>query len=122
VAVTIGHEIKECEATNRIRNFELAAAALKGVKGGKFATSYAFDDSDVYKVIEAASYVLILKPDPALDRKLDGWIAKIAAAQEPDGYLYTARTINPAKPLRMSVRSVGSTSGQPRALQPRPSL
>ncbi|MGD0782086.1 MAG: beta-L-arabinofuranosidase domain-containing protein [Candidatus Aminicenantales bacterium] len=102
LAVTIGHEIKECEDTNRIRNFELAAAALKGVKDGKFATSYAFDDSDVYKVIEAASYALMLKPDPALEKKLDEWIAKIAAAQEPDGYLYTARTINPAKPLRMS--------------------
>ncbi len=102
VAVTISHEIKQCEVTNRIKNFELAAAALKGAKGGKFATSYAFDDSDVYKVIEAASYALMLKPDPALDGKLDEWIAKIAAAQEPDGYLYTARTINPAKPLGMS--------------------
>ncbi len=102
LAVAIGHEIKECEDTNRIRNFELAAAALKGAKDGKFATSYAFDDSDVYKVIEAASYALMLKPDPALEKKLDEWIAKIAAAQEPDGYLYTARTINPAKPLRMS--------------------
>ena len=102
VAVTIAHEIKQCEITNRIKNFELAAAALKGAKDGKFATSYAFDDSDVYKVIEAAAYSLMLKADPILDRKLDEWIAKIAAAQEPDGYLYTARTINPAKPLRMS--------------------
>jgi uncharacterized protein len=102
VAVTIAHEIKQCEITNRIKNFELAAAALKGAKDGRFASRYAFDDSDVYKVIEAAAYALMLKPDPALDRKLDEWIAKIAAAQEPDGYLYTARTINPAKPLRMS--------------------
>ena len=102
VAVTIAHEIKQCELTNRIKNFELAAAALKGAKDGRFATSYAFDDSDVYKVIEAASYALQLKPDPALTAKLDEWIAKIAAAQEPDGYLYTARTINPAKPLGMS--------------------
>ena len=71
VAVTIAHEIKQCELTNRIKNFELAAAALKGAKDGRFATSYAFDDSDVYKVIEAASYALQLKPDPALTAKLD---------------------------------------------------
>jgi DUF1680 family protein len=102
VAVTIAHEIKQCEITNRIKNFDLAAAALNGAKDGHFATSYAFDDSDVYKVIEAAAYSLMLKADPALEKKLDEWIAKIAAAQEPDGYLYTARTINPAKPLSMS--------------------
>jgi uncharacterized protein len=102
VNVTIGHEIKEVEATGRIRNFELAAAALKGEKGGVFATRYAFDDSDVYKLIEAASYALMLKPDKVLEAKMDEWIAKIAAAQEPDGYLYTARTIDPAKPHHMA--------------------
>jgi len=102
VAVTIAHEMKECEDTGRIKNFELAAAALKGAKDGKFASRYAFDDSDVYKVIEAAAYVLMLKPNPELENALDAWIAKIAAAQEPDGYLYTARTINPANPPRMS--------------------
>jgi len=102
VAVTIRHEMKESEQTGRIRNFELAAAALQGETGGKLQTSYAFDDSDVYKVIEAAAYALWLKPDPALEKDLDVWIAKIAAAQEPDGYLYTARTINPANPPRMS--------------------
>jgi uncharacterized protein len=102
VAVTIAHEMKECEDTGRIKNFELAAAALKGAKDGKFASRYAFDDSDVYKVIEAAAYVLMLKPNPELENALDAWIAKIAAAQEPDGYLYTARTINPENPPRMS--------------------
>ncbi len=102
IAVTIRHEMKESEQTGRIKNFELAAAALQGTKGGKFATTYPFDDSDVYKVIEAASYTLMLKPDPALVKDLDVWIAKIAAAQEADGYLYTARTINPAAPPEMS--------------------
>ncbi|MCX6563061.1 MAG: glycoside hydrolase family 127 protein, partial [Candidatus Aminicenantes bacterium] len=70
--------------------------------GGKFATAYPFDDSDVYKIIEAASYVLMLHPDAELDKALDGWIAKIAAAQEPDGYIYTARTIDPKNTHRMS--------------------
>jgi len=102
IGVTIRHEMKESEDTNRIKNFEIAAAALKGTTGGKFATRYAFDDSDVYKVIEAASYTLMLRLDPELDKALDGWIAKIAAAQEPDGYLYTARTIDPKNPPRMA--------------------
>jgi len=102
IKVTIAHEMKECEDTGRIRNFELAAAALKGATGGKLQSAYAFDDSDVYKVIEAAAYVLMLNPDPELEKKIDVWIGKIAAAQEPDGYLYTARTINPKAPPRMS--------------------
>ncbi|MBM3310220.1 MAG: glycoside hydrolase family 127 protein [Candidatus Aminicenantes bacterium] len=102
VAVTIAHEIKMSEETKRLANFELAAAALRGEKGGTFQTRFPFDDSDVYKVIEAAAYVLMLKPDPELEKKMDEWIAKIGAAQEPDGYLYTARTIDPANVPRMS--------------------
>ena len=102
LAVTIAHEIKMSEETKRLANFEIAAATLRGEKGGKLQTRYAFDDSDVYKVIEAAAYVLMLKPDPELEKKMDEWIAKVGAAQEPDGYLYTARTIDPANPPRMS--------------------
>ncbi len=102
IAVTIAHEMKMAEETHRLANFELAAAALRGETGEKFLTRYPFDDSDVYKIIEAAAYVLMLRPDPDLEKALDGWIEKIAAAQEPDGYLYTARTINAADTPRMS--------------------
>ncbi|RMG03908.1 MAG: glycoside hydrolase family 127 protein, partial [Planctomycetota bacterium] len=56
-----------------------------------------FNDSDVYKVIEGAAYTLAIAYDPKLDAYLDDLIAKIAAAQEDDGYLYTARTINDPK-------------------------
>ena len=56
-----------------------------------------FDDTDVYKLIEGASYSLQSHPDPELDRFLDGIIAKIAAAQEADGYLTTYKTIDPTK-------------------------
>jgi DUF1680 family protein len=54
-----------------------------------------FDDSDVYKVIEGASYSLLTHPDPELDARLDIIIKKIAAAQEKDGYLCTWKTLNP---------------------------
>ena len=56
-----------------------------------------FDDSDVFKVIEGASYSLQIHPDPELEKYIDDLIALIAAAQEEDGYLYTNRTINPEK-------------------------
>jgi hypothetical protein len=61
-------------------------------------TIYPFDDTDAYKAIEGASYVLSMQPDAALEQQLDGWIARIAAAQEPDGYLYTFRTMHPDSP------------------------
>lgn len=89
--VTIPFAFKQCESTGRIANFEMAA----GLKKGSFATKYPFDDSDVFKVIEGASYSLMVHPDPDLEKYLDGLIAKISAAQEEDGYLYTARTIDP---------------------------
>jgi DUF1680 family protein len=56
-----------------------------------------FDDTDVYKLLEGASYSLQTHPDPELERFTDGIIAKIAAAQEPDGYLTTYKTIDPSK-------------------------
>ena len=98
-AVTIPHNLKQNETTGRNKNFELAAAALGGAKDGRFATHYPFDDSDVYKVIEAAAYALAIRRDPAVEAEVDAVIAKIGAAQEPDGYLYTARTIPGPPPV-----------------------
>ena len=85
---TIGYCFAKCEETGRIANFEVAG----GLRKGGFQGIY-FNDSDVMKVIEGAAYSLASHPDPGLDKFLDGLIAKIAAAQEDDGYLCTARTI-----------------------------
>ena len=71
------------EKTGRIRNFENAAKHT-----GKHEGIY-YDDSDVYKAIEAIAYSLKNHPDAALQKKTDEWIDKIAAAQLPDGYLNT---------------------------------
>jgi DUF1680 family protein len=87
--VTIPIAFHYCETTGRIRNFEIAG----GIDTGKFQTIYPFDDSDVYKIIEGASYSLQTFPDPKLDAYLDALIYKIGLAQEKDGYLYTNRTI-----------------------------
>jgi len=92
--VTIPFALEQSESTGRIKNFEIAGGAAQG----SFCSKYPFDDSDVYKVIEGAAYSLMVHPDPQLETKIDEIIAKIAAAQEADGYLYTARTIDPANP------------------------
>ena len=92
---------EQCELTGRVNLFERAARALRGEPlENTRAPGYPFDDTDVYKVIEGASYTLSVTPDPKLDAYVDALIAKIAAAQEPDGYLYTTRTINPKEPHR----------------------
>jgi len=96
--VTLAATFRQSEVTGRIKNFEIAG----GDAAGEFCSRYAFDDSDVYKIIEGASYALQVRPDSTLDGYLDALIARIAKAQEPDGYLYTARTINPAKAMAMA--------------------
>lgn len=90
--VTIPASFEQCKSTGRIKNFEMAAA-----REGKFCTVYPFDDTDIYKTIEGASYSLAIHPDPKLEAYIDTLITLIKSALEPDGYLYTARTINPLK-------------------------
>ena len=98
--VTIPSEFKKCEETRRIDNFAKAGKLMPGTFEG-----IPFNDSDVYKVIEGATYSLALHPDPKLDDYLDQLNAKIAAAQEPDGYLYTCRTTN-TQPLHRRAEPV----------------
>jgi DUF1680 family protein len=92
--VTVRADFKKCEETGRIDNFAKAGGLMKGEFRG-----IPFDDSDVFKVIEGASYTLAMHPDPELDKYLDEVIAKIAASQEPDGYLYTARKLIPPEKM-----------------------
>lgn len=91
--VTLPANFTKCEETGRISNFAKAG----GLMEGKFE-GIRFNDSDVFKVVEGAAYSLALHKDPKLDAYLDDLIAKFAAAQEDDGYLFTTRTINPDKP------------------------
>lgn len=87
--VTIPVCIDQTEVkTARIRNFEKVAA-----KKGEVHEGIYYDDSDVYKALEAMAYSLKNNPDPAIEKKADEWIDKIAAAQLPDGYLNTYYTL-----------------------------
>src|SRR3954462_1022598 len=91
--VTIPHILKENDDTGRVANFEKAAGKKAGPYEGR-----RFNDTDVYKIIEAASYSLALVPDPRLSTKVDELIQLIAESQEEDGYLFPARTIDPQQP------------------------
>jgi DUF1680 family protein len=91
--VTIPASFEQCRLTGRVKNFEMAAA-----RKGKFCTAFPFDDTDIYKTLEGASYSLAVHPDKKLEDYLDSLITLIGKAQEPDGYLYTARTIDPEHP------------------------
>ena len=103
--VTIPLAFTKSEETGRYTNFSNSAEHLKDpskvfeIKSG----TYSFDDTDPYKTIEGASYLLQTYPNAKfkggrLDKYVDSVIAVIASAQEPDGYLFTARTQNPQKP------------------------
>ncbi len=91
--VTIPHILEENRETGRVANFDRAAGKASGAYQGR-----RFNDTDVYKVIEAASYALATAHDPALAAQVADLVHRIAAAQEPDGYLIPARTIDPAHP------------------------
>ena len=105
--VTIPLAFSKCESEHRYKNFEMAAYTLQhpghpGLETPEWDVKkfmgFSFDDTDVYKTIEGASYVLQTYPDEKLKAYIDSVLDVVAAAQEPDGYLYTARTINPKHP------------------------
>ncbi len=97
--VSIPTAFDQCERTGRIDNFVRAAEVIHGEKlTDKHAPGFPFDDTDIYKVIEGASYTLSVHPDPKLQAYINDLIQKIVAAQEPDGYLYTTRSIDPEHP------------------------
>ena len=109
--VTVPLAFSKCESEHRYKNFEMAAYTLQhpnheGLNTKEWDVSkfmgFSFDDTDVYKTIEGASYILQTYPDKKLKTYIDSVLNVVAAAQEPDGYLYTARTINPKHPHQWS--------------------
>jgi DUF1680 family protein len=92
--VTIPLAFSKCEETGRYENFVKAAHPSEEYK----VEGLAFDDTDVYKTIEGASYVLQTYPDKKLEAYIDSVLLIVKGGQEPDGYLYTSRTMNPKHP------------------------
>lgn len=85
---TIPIALKQCYITGRVDNFKKAGKLMPGY----FNAGLTFDDTDIYKIIEGASYSIQSFPNKELDASMDTLIYYIQKAQEPDGYLYTART------------------------------
>lgn len=92
--VTIPLAFSKCEESGRYDNFVKAANPSDSYK----VEGFSFDDTDVYKTIEGASYLLQTYPDKRLENYIDSVLTIVAAAQEPDGYLNTCRTMNPKHP------------------------
>ena len=92
--VTVPLAFSKCETEGRYDNFVKAANPCDTFSVGGFP----FDDTDVYKTIEGASYLLQTFPDKRMERYIDSVLTIVAGAQEADGYLYTPRTMNPKHP------------------------
>src|SRR5688572_26432089 len=103
--VTLPFALAQCESSKRVLNFDLAAETMRRRAAGdarfqnKPPTEYPFDDSDVYKALEGAAFSLSVATNAALAERMESPIAHVAAAQEPDGYLYTWRTMHPDSPV-----------------------
>ncbi|MFB6174123.1 MAG: glycoside hydrolase family 127 protein [Halobacteriales archaeon] len=82
--VTMEEVYGHLDATGRIDNFRIAAGEQEGSFNGRF-----YNDSDVYKWLEAACYLLALEDDPTLEERVGEVVDAIAAAQAEDGYLNT---------------------------------
>ena len=68
--VTIPYNFKMMEETGRIANFEVASGSKEGQSD---SLTPCWSDSDVYKVIEGASYSLMIEPDPKLAESLPSY-------------------------------------------------
>ena len=92
--VTIPASFERCESTGRVKNFEMAAE-----KSGKFCTIYPFDDTDIYKTIEGASFSLAVHPDAKLSSYIDSLVTLIANAQESFFIVCCIRKRNVHRPV-----------------------
>ena len=93
--VTIPHLFEQNRVTGRVANFERATSRADGLYEGR-----RFNDTDIYKALEAAAYALDREHDAALEAAVDELIELIAAAQQPDGYLFPALTVDPENPAK----------------------
>ncbi|MCQ2393152.1 MAG: glycoside hydrolase family 127 protein [Kiritimatiellae bacterium] len=90
--VTARANLQQSERSGRISNFVNAGKKIHGEAHGRFRGTF-FNDSDVYKVAEGMAYELAHHPDAADEATLEDLAKKFIWAQEPDGYIYTARTL-----------------------------
>jgi DUF1680 family protein len=100
---TIAASFNKCLKEGRMENFLIAGRK----KSGRIHGHMPFDDTDLYKIIEGASYSLVSAPNEKLNAYLDSIIAIIQIGQEPDGYITTWFTIDPNAPPAPWVEKTG---------------
>lgn len=81
-AASLPHGFAMLEDSGALNNLRIAAGLMTGTHRGM-----RFQDSDVYKWLEAASYELAREENPALRQQVDAAIDLLAAAQQENGYL-----------------------------------
>ncbi|WZH35568.1 MAG: glycoside hydrolase family 127 protein [Microbacterium enclense] len=82
---TLTHIFGRLESEGWLPNFDRGSAGTlpTGRRGREFS------DSEVFKYLEAVAWEIGRSDDPALERTFRGVVARVAAAQEADGYLNT---------------------------------
>ena len=80
----LNDRVEGAEKSYTVRNFRIAAGELQGEHGG-----FVFQDSDLYKWLEAVGNMLQVRKAPDIEEKADWIIGLMEKAQEPDGYLNT---------------------------------
>jgi hypothetical protein len=98
IEVTVPHALKQTEPA--VENLRRCGNLLNG-RGGEKPFPHRFVSSDLYKVMEGAAYLLMIRRDPDLETRLDEIIRIIADAQQDDGYLYVAHISGVANPREM---------------------
>ena len=86
----LNDRLKDTEPSHCIENFRIAAGISRGEYHGMV-----FQDSDLYKWLEAVAYQLAVRPDPSLREAADSAIRLIGQAQTPEGYLNTYYQTHP---------------------------
>jgi uncharacterized protein len=87
--VTVPHLFAMLREHGYVSNFERAAQGLEGGYRGPV-----YMDSDVYKSLEAAAYVLGAGGGSGLEADFEAWVERIRRAQQPDGYVNTYYAVN----------------------------
>jgi len=95
---TVPHALEQTEPA--VENLRRCGNFLHG-RGGELPFTHRFISSDLYKVMEGAAYLLMINPDPALEKRMDEIIEIIADAQKEDGYLYVSHICGVANPRAM---------------------
>lgn len=83
----LNDRVPGAEKSGCIANFQAAKAAKQGKAGAHYG--FIFQDSDLFKWMEAAAYSLLWSPNKKLEDDLEQAVRLIADAQLDDGYVDT---------------------------------